>query len=424
MINKNKIIVSHPTGNANVRAIIDTFKTSGILQHFYTSIATYPNNIWYKLSRIKPFYSFSRRTFNPELEDYTRTYPWKELGRLFALKTGLKSLTKHEAGIFCVDNIYKSLDEHVASKLDDEIKKGVTAVYAYEDCALETFTKAKQLGLKCIYDLPIAYWETGRKLMQTEAERLPKWAATLGGGIKDSKEKLLRKQKELELADVVVGPGLFVLDSLPEWAKSKKRIMSPFGSPQSKNFIPKTGVDSSKPLRVLFVGSMGQRKGLGDLFAAMNILKEKNANIELVVLGSMLAPMDFYKSEYPDFIYESSRPHEEVLKLMRSCDVFCLPSIVEGRALVMQEAMSQGLPLIITPNTGGEDLIIEGETGFLVPIASADSIAKKMEWFLSNRNLIPQMGINAYHLSQKYTWDGYGNTVVNDLKLYLDNSIN
>lgn len=424
MINKNKILVSHPTGNANVRAIVNTFNTNGLLYQFYTSIAAYPGNIWYKLSRLKPFSSFSRRTFNPELQKNTYTHPWKELGRVFALKSGIKSLVKHESGMFCVDSVYKSLDKHVASKLQNEVKNGLTAVYAYEDCALETFTKAKQLGLQCIYDLPIAYWETGRTLMQAEAERLPKWAITLGGGIKDSKEKLQRKQRELELADVVVGPGSFVLDSLPEWAKDKRRIMSPFGSPKSDTFIPKTNVDNSKPLRVLFVGSMGQRKGLGDLFAAMNILKAKNANAELVVLGSMLAPIEFYREEYPDFIYETSRPHADVLKLMRSCDVFCLPSVVEGRALVMQEAMSQGLPLIITPNTGGEDLVVDGETGFLVPIASPESIAEKLDWFLTNRHLIPQMGVNAYNLSQKYTWDKYGDTVVDELNVYMKSCIN
>ena len=41
-----------------------------------------------------------------------------------------------------------------------------------------------------------------------------------------------------------------------------------------------------------------------------------------------------------------------------------LSSIVEGRALVMQEAMSQGMALLVTANTGGEDLVIEGKRGF------------------------------------------------------------
>jgi len=410
------IIISHPTGNANVRAIANTLQSKGLLHKFYTGIAAYPNNIWHRLGTYKPFSSFNRRSFNQALQPYTNLHPWKELGRVFALKFGLKGLTAHEKGIFCIDEIYKSLDKHVAANLASEVKNGAKAVYAYEDCALETFTKAKELGLLCIYELPIAYWETGRKLMQDEAERLPQWAATLGGGISDSQAKLLRKKKELELADVVVGPGSFVLDSLPEWAKHKKQIMSPFGSPENvANISNDESTDSVKPLRVLFVGSMGQRKGLGDLFTAMKILKAKNANIQLVVLGLPQAPLEFYKNEFSDFVYEPNRPHHEVLKLMQDCDVFCLLSVVEGRALVMQEAMSQGLPIIITPNTGGEDLVIEGKTGFLVPIKSPEIVAEKLEWFLNNRQHIPVMGNEAKKLAEKYTWENYGNTIVNEL---------
>jgi glycosyltransferase involved in cell wall biosynthesis len=96
---------------------------------------------------------------------------------------------------------------------------------------------------------------------------------------------------------------------------------------------------------------------------------------------------------------------------MRSCDVFCLPSIVEGRALVMQEAMSQGLPLIITPNTGGEDLIEEGVTGFLVPIRRADIIAQKISWFADHRSTLSEMSRAAQVKAAQLTWTAYGQTL-------------
>jgi len=190
--------------------------------------------------------------------------------------------------------------------------------------------------------------------------------------------------------------------------------MAPFGSPPVINHEQNTDKKPSGPLRVLFAGSMGQRKGLGDLFAAFKLLGRKD--IQLVVMGSMLESMEFYRSEYPDFIHEPGRPHHEVLKLMRSCDVFCLPSIVEGRALVMQEAMSQGLPLIITPNTGGADLIIEGKTGYLVPIRSPEAIAEKLTWFLENRSEIVPMGQLAQQHAEKYTWENYGSKIIQSLK--------
>ncbi len=411
-----KILFSHPTGNANVRAIARGLALKGLLYSFHTSIAAFPGNIWYRIGGYPPLSEFRRRSFDSVLEPFTQLHPLRELLRALATKLGWKKLLEHERGMFSVDQNYRKFDRHVSADLAAAKQDGVTAVYAYEDGALETFTEAKKLGMYCIYDLPIAYWETGRKLMLEEALRLPQWAVTLGGGIKDSSEKLERKRKELELADVVVGPGSFVMDSLPYWAKHKKQIVSPFGSPTlDRNFLFNHDFkkDFNRPLRVLFVGSMGQRKGLGDLFAAMRLLN--NPNIELVVLGTLLAPITFYRKEFADFTYETGRCHDEVLALMRTCDVFCLPSIVEGRALVMQEAMSQGLPLVITANTGGEDLIIEGETGFLVPIRSPESIANKLIWFLENRSQILEMGIKAQEHAARYTWEKYAQTIIDEL---------
>lgn len=335
---------------------------------------------------------------------------------MVAKKGVFSKLAKHETGPFSVDGVYHALDRRVAAAIA-KAPANTTAVYAYEDGALAAFTAAKKAGIACIYDLPIAYWETKQRLMQEEAERLPLWAPTLGGSINDSQEKLDRKTQELELADVVVGPGSFVMDSLPAWASDKHRIVSPFGSPG----VPSTATlpikPTDRPLRVLFVGSMTQRKGLADLFAAMKLLDPKQ--VELIVLGSQLVSHSFYQEQCHNFTYASTRPHAEVLKLMASCDVFCLPSIAEGRALVMQEAMSQGLPVIITANTGGADLVIPDETGFLVPIRSPEAIASSIQWFVDNREEIPRMGKVARRHSARYTWSAYGDTVVNEMMDYL-----
>ena len=97
---------------------------------------------------------------------------------------------------------------------------------------------------------------------------------------------------------------------------------------------------------------------------------------------------------------------------MATCDVFVLPSIVEGRALVQQEAMACGLPLIATKNAGGDDLIVEGETGFLVPIRSPAALAEKISWCAANRSAISGMGIAAQKKARELTWRAYGDMIV------------
>jgi len=406
------ILFSHPTGNANVRAALSGLLEAGLLKEFHTAVAAYLGNIWDRVSRLPGGREFRRRKFDARLQPLTVQHPWRELGRMATNRLKLYQFTRHEAGIFCIDAVYRSLDKAVARRIRKH-PKNFTGVYAYEDGALATFTTARENNLQCFYDLPIAYWETAQKLLREEAERLPAWEPTLGG-TRDSADKLARKTKELELANTVICPSRFVADSVPERARREKRIVIiPFGSPVT---VPreKQRSDASRKLRVLFAGSLTQRKGLGDLLDAMRLLNRND--VELVILGSPQAPMEFYRQEWADFIYESPRAHGEVLKLMRSCDVFCLPSIVEGRALVMQEAMSQGLPIIITANTGGEDLIEEGSTGFLVPIRRPDKIAEKIVWFADNRALLPEMSRAAQCKAAQLTWEAYGRELVEKIK--------
>ncbi|PTT02663.1 group 1 glycosyl transferase [Pedobacter sp. HMWF019] len=406
-----KILISHPTGNQFVRAMLQALQEDGFLAGFYTTFALSTAATWPGWLPGPWQTELSRRSYNLQ-SARIHTRPGLELLRNLLPKFGLKHFVRHEKGFACLDRVYQDLDQSLAAALPKLVSKSkIDAVYAYEDAALKTFKAAKKLGVKCIYDLPIAYWETGRKLMEEEARRLPAWAATLGGGIYDSETKLQRKKQELELADVVVVPGDFVLHSLPEWAAGKKVIVSPFGSPKPVQLLQNKSVD--RPLRILFAGSMGQRKGLADLFAAVEMLGP--GQVELVIMGSLQAPLSFYKTAMPDFTYERSRPHDQVLKLMQSCDVFCLPSIVEGRALVMQEAMSQGLPLLITPNTGGSDLVLEGQTGFCVPIRSPAALAEKLQWYIDHREHTREMGKQAANHAALYTWEKYADHIIKQL---------
>ena len=403
-----RLLFSHPTGNANVRAALVGLLETGILEEFHTSIATYPGNFWDLPEHSRWGREFKRRAFDERLRPITVQHPSRELGRMLASRLKLHRLVRHESGPFCVDAIYRTQDRLAARRLRDRPRQ-FTGVYTYEDGALETLKAAEEMNLNRVYDLPIAYWQTLRQLLTEEAERLPAWKLTLGGGVGDSEEKLERKTREIELAEMVVCPSHFVARSLPDAVrKDKKVVIAPFGSPPSGqrefDFDP-----PEKKLRILFAGAMTQRKGLADLLTAMRQLKRND--VELVVMGSPHAPMEFYRREFGDFVHEPNRPHSEVLGLMRRCDVFCLPSIVEGRALVMQEAMSQGLPLIITPNTGGEDLVEEGVTGFLVPIRRPDAIAEKIAWFADHRRELREMSLAAQARASQLTWTTYGNAI-------------
>jgi glycosyltransferase involved in cell wall biosynthesis len=400
------IVLSHPTGNANVRAVLDALNREDLLARFVTTMAWSESSHPYLSDHIR---GKLRRNYALPVEKID-IHPLRESVRLLAGPLHLGKLAEHEIGWASMDKVIQDLDQYAAKSLrKGKYGPNIDTVYAYEDCAEQLFATARELNLKRIYELPIAYWETAQRLLREEAERYPEWEPTLGG-TRDSAEKLARKTRELELAELVFCPSAFVLESLPARARSEKQcLVARFGSPSVDAETEVVG-DENGPLRVLFAGALTQRKGLADVFAAMKLLN--TPAVELVVMGSPVRPLPWYREQFASFVYEAPRPHREFLELMRTCHLLVLPSIVEGRALVQQEAMACGLPVIATRNAGADDLIVDGETGFLVPIRSPEAIAEKISWCARNRSRMSGMGIAAQRRARELTWHSYGDTIL------------
>lgn len=387
-----KFLVSHPTGNNFVSALLEELLKQNKLALFFTMLGFGKGSIPYLLKFKRRMYDIPNR--------YIRHYPLTEIIRL-ANRFPVTYLQKRKK----IDQIYSNLDLKVSKNLK-ELK--ISTIHSYEDCAYNSFKIAKEMGISCSYELPISYWQVTRKLLAEEAERLPKWRNTLEN-YEEHEEKLVRKEEELKLADYITCPSGFVLKSIPKKIQNSTPCqVVPFGSP-SILCDPYLEKSKNKNFKVLFVGSMTQRKGLADIFEAMKILK--NEPIDLSILGQNAMPMDFYRNEYSDFIYYPTRSNKEVQKVMHLHDILVLPSIVEGRALVQQEALACGLPIIITPNTGGEDLVDDGITGSIVPIRNPTKIAEQIFSFYEQK-ISHEMRQMCIRKAAKYRWSNYAKKIL------------
>ena len=373
------IIVSHPTVNQYVRALVGDLDRVNKLEAFHTTIAGGIRRV--KLKREK-----------------VRQHPYRETIRLLAQRLGHDWLIRHESGWASVDAVAQEFDRQVSMSLASG-----AAVYCYEDSALSTFRAAARIGTKRFYELPIMYWETAQKLLCEEAERYPAWEPTLLS-TRDSSAKLERKTLELRLADLVLCPSRQVRESLPAGTRS---VVAEYGCPDP---VGDRRIRDKSRLKVLFVGSMTQRKGLADLFAAMKRLNR--SDVELTVLGTPLLPLEFYRREFPNFVYERTRSNAEVRRLMLRCDVLVLPSIVEGRAMVQLEALSCGLPIIVTPNAGAEDLIEPNQTGFLVPIRSPEKLAETIGWIADHQEWVDAVRPAVLERARQSSWSRYTDKVL------------
>jgi len=400
-----KLLVSHPTLNANSKNLMTGLLENKLLFKLFTSVAIFPGQLLYKLGENSKLKDLKRRSLSKSWQPYTRSNSFFEFGRLLTSKLKLKSLTAHESGIFCIDQVYHKHDNWVANNLAKAKRQGLKGVYAYEDGALSTFTKAKKLGLCCIYDLPIGYWKSARLLMQKEFEINPDWSETLTG-FNDSLDKLHKKDWELALADVIFVASSFTKKTLESYSGNLPEIkVIPYGFPEVKAY-KKYQPLANRKLKVLFIGGLSQRKGLSYLFDAV---AEMPNEVALTVVGQKAVPnCKALNQALEKHHWISSLSHEAVLACMREHDVFVFPSLFEGFGLVITEAMSQGIPVITTDRTAGPDLIKHGEDGWIVPSGSSEAIKKVLNEILQKPELVEQFGIAAQNKAKTRPWSVYG----------------
>ncbi len=395
------LLLSHPTGNANVRHAALGLARAGLLAEYWTCLGVNPAAAWLRLLPSGVAAQFRRRAVPEELRPITHSRAWREIVRLAASRAG--TLTRHETGRFCVDAIYHDLDRATARRLG---RGRFTGVYAYEDGAAASFAAARARGLATFYDQPIGYWRAARRILTEEAAREPAWATTIAGN-RDSAAKTERKDEELRQADVVFVATSFTKATLQEHPGFTAPVhVLPYGAPLADSAPPRSPYAAAgQPLRVLYVGSLGQRKGLSYLFAAAALA---GRSIALTVIGTKPAEScEVLERALGAHHWIASLPHAGVLERMRQSDVLVFPSLFEGFGLVILEAMAQGVPVITTPHTAGPDLITDGVDGFIVPIRDAPAIATRLERLYHDRDLLGAMGTAARARAAQFTWTNY-----------------
>lgn len=403
------VIITHPTGNEFFRAAVQGLNNAGLLQRAYTSIASFPGTVSYSIGGIKMFNDIRRRGMKKSLENKVQQYPLKEAGRLIATKLKMHSLVKHEKGFFSVDNVYSSLDQYVAKQLIKEKLKGATCVYAYEDGAVASFKSAKELGIKCFYDLPIGYWKAMRQVMTVEEELHPEWASTLEG-LKDSVKKLNKKDIEIALSDVIIAASSFTAKTLKDYNGLLPEIhVIPYGFPITDE--KKYNLHTKRRLKILFVGGLSQRKGLSYLFDAV---KDFEPFLTLTIVGR--APnynCKILMENLKQHTWIETIAHNNLLALMQEHDILVFPSLFEGFGQVITEAMSRGTPVITTERTAGADIIKHGVNGWLAKAGSVTELKEILHQLLLHPNQIKQAGIEALETARQRPWAVYEQELVN-----------
>jgi len=394
---KDKVVVSQ-LGARMHYAVPRIFASAGRLAHFYTDICATKG--WPRIVN-----SFPATLYPAPVKRLAGRLP---KGVPTALTTvfssfGLRSVLRHMRTKDVVEETSHAI--WAGSVFSEMVARrgfhGADGLYAFSGDALEQMRAAKQQGLWTAVEQMIAPRDVVETLLDQEMMRFPKWA----GPVRDNPHARLfadREKAEWRLADVIVCPSEFV----------RKHVVA-CGGPEDRCVVVPYGVNASAaidrparmpgPIRVLTVGEVGLRKGSPYVVEAARLM-EGAARFRMA--GRVRVPDDV-KQEISQWVeLRGIVPRSQIVEEFRWADVFLLPSLCEGSATAVYEALAAGLPVITTENTGS--VVRDGVEGFIVPVCDPEAIATAVRALAGNPELRRSMSTNALLRAAEHTVESYG----------------
>jgi glycosyltransferase involved in cell wall biosynthesis len=275
------------------------------------------------------------------------------------------------------------------------------------------------LGAAKLYKIPLVLNFHGAELLLIRKKKwvkpLLKFAIGQAQAIFANSSFTAGKIKALRNVDVEWSPYGTTLEgaSLPLASAADAASATPTsgGTPQR----PEPHAINNK-FKILFVGRHIERKGICYLIEAAKYLPRDKFEIRIVGVGDLTEQLKQQAAAVNDgaeIIFTGKLSPEDLANEYKTANVFTLPAIVdhkgdtEGLGVVLIEAMELGLP-IVASNVGGiPDVVVDGESGILVPEKDPVALADAFKRLEANPTLIQKLLAGARkRIDECFTWDG------------------
>lgn len=296
-----------------------------------------------------------------------------------------------------------------------KLLKNADIFIGWSGSSLEALLEAKKMGKLTILERGSTHYNYQMHILKEEY-------ALYGKQFEPNFQTWQRELQEYELADYISIPSTFVKNTFIE-----------HGVPEEKLLVNPYGVDlthfkkiekKDQVFRIITSGNLSIQKGTKYLLEAFDQLNLDNA--EIWHLGSINDDMKEWLSQYknPNVHFLGHKPQNELYQYYSQGSVFVLMSVQEGLAMVQPQAMACGLPLIISTNTGGSDLISEqGKEGYVISIRDVERLKQVLMELYNNTDKLAQMSQYAQKCVENgFTWDDYGDRYIKYLNQIWNNA--
>ena len=397
-----RIGVFHPGTQHSWQTAL-AFQESSSLGWYATSVFYDPTRWPYRIESWLPkplsqrlHRDFTRRYTPALLPDSVRQFglwEWIETGARRAGTERLSQWANRRGNIQFGEQVIRLIE-----------REPVDTVWGYNTSSLEVFRWAKPRGIRCVLDQTIGHCTSMNRVMLAEQARHPDFF--LRSYRPFSVVEIERQDEELALADVVVAGSEFCATTLVEnGCPAEKVRIVPYGFDDRlfPSEPPRRAPAEGRPIRFLFVGAVGPRKGVAALLEAFADIPRSEASLTLV--GKLEIPGKTFSRFAGRVLHVSSVPRPEVVKHFLSADCLIFPSLFEGSAVVLCEAVAAGLGIIQSRASGQG--VADQRNGEILQTVSAAELRHAVERVIANRSQVHAWQKASWEMRGERTWGCY-----------------
>jgi len=412
------VIISHTSVAPFVQQAARAILEAGLLDRFITTIRYDSNSQGQRrICRVAKMFGFDletqlrRRSVNELPPDKVESHPWTEIVRLLSGRI--------DGGGRLTDMVWARSEPAFDRMVARRVRADHHAVYGFEYSSLATFTRARELGVRAIYDVPAPEPAFVQNLMDGEVARFPELETSYHRYTAAREEhRIARRRAEWRGADLVIVASRFTLKTFANAGSDVGKVhIVPYGAPPvvASAELERGGGGSDEPLRLIWAGSFSIRKGAHYLLDAWR-RGNFGRHARLKVYGTVALPERLLQPAPDNIEFVGSLSQSHLMDRYLENDALMFPTLCDGFGMVVTEAWSRGLPVITTEMAGASDLLRPHQNGLLIKAASADAIGSALEWCMTHRGELRAMRKDALATAAAWQWSDYRNTLAGVLR--------
>lgn len=295
------------------------------------------------------------------------------------------------------------LNNHLYDRLSSRYVKGGDVFHFMTSTGLYSARKAKALGAIVVCDQNAAYPDFEREMVREECAKLGVSGYEVPWSLYEEKKKA-----EYDLADYLILPSEFAKRTFMQAGYDPDRMfVVPYGAEIMRHDAALGGENGV--FRIICVAQIVPRKGIHYLVQAFEELGLPDAELLLVgaARGEMRSIVKGWVNRNPRIVATGSVPRLQLREHYGRSSISVLPSVSEGSALAIYDSMAAGLPMVVTENTGSEELVRDGSEGFVIPIRDVEQLKEKILALYEDSGLRKEMGESARERIEQFSWERY-----------------